>query len=121
MTNLNGLIWYGIPWIIGLAIMVWMRRIQDKDIEFQKAMSESLDYDDDNLLGDFAKFLVLLVGVILYLIGSIAFSHMLGNSFLPNYFRAWQCTIYTIIIQGAIAYAIWEKKPDSSANKASSD
>lgn len=119
--NLNGLIWYGIPWIIGLVLMVWMKRIQDKDIDVQQAISESWDYDDDNLLGDIAKFLALLAGFILYLIGSIGLAHILGNSFLPNYLVAWSYAIFTLVFQGAIVCAIWEKKPDNQAEKVSSD
>lgn len=121
MTSLDGLIWFEILWIVGLVLMAWIRKIQDNDYEAQRLIRESWDYDDDNLLGDFAKFLVLLIGATLYLIGSIGLAHMLGNSCLPNYFEAWQYAIYALVIQGAIAYAIWEKKPDKPTEKISND
>jgi len=119
MTHLNGLIWYGIPWIVGLVLMVWMKRVQDKDYETQRLTRESWDYDDDNLLGDFTKFLVLLIGVVLYLIGGIGLAHILGNTCLPNYFIAWQFAINILVYQGMIVYAIWKKKPDNPAKEAS--
>ena len=124
--NLNGLIWYGTVWIIGLALIVYMKKIQDKDAEFQRAIRESLDYDEDNLLGDFVKFLGLMVGFFLYTICSIALAHMLGNFFLlyitpQDFVIAWECGIGVLIFQGAIVYAIWEKKPDNQTTEASSD
>lgn len=121
MTNLNGFFWYGISWIVGLVILAWIKRIQDKDNKAQQLIRESWDYDDDNLLGDLTKFLVLLVGFLLYLIGSIGLAHMLGNSCLPNYFTAWQYAICAIVLQGAIVYAIWEKKPDHLTEEISGD